>query len=132
VFFPQGRGGQPGDTDHPAVSSLDVRAFKLWATHGRARTWVRWVWRAPSGWAFAKELEAIADDTQREERVRQAAAAAQENATRSTPPSSSRSATSPTRPTPGAHCGDADRGCERASVNAGAVRRHLVTAPDGR
>jgi acetyl-CoA carboxylase carboxyltransferase component len=31
VFFAEGGGGRPGDTDYPAVSSLDVRAFKLWA-----------------------------------------------------------------------------------------------------
>jgi hypothetical protein len=54
VFFTEGDGGRPGDTDHPAVSSLDVRAFKLWAAHGRARAWVRWVWRVPCGWVFAR------------------------------------------------------------------------------
>nr|WP_090346723.1 carboxyl transferase domain-containing protein [Mycolicibacterium malmesburyense]CRL79319.1 acetyl-CoA carboxylase, carboxyl transferase subunit alpha [Mycolicibacterium malmesburyense] len=32
VFFAEGGGGRPGDTDYPAVSSLDARAFKLWAT----------------------------------------------------------------------------------------------------
>ncbi|MDR3662607.1 MAG: carboxyl transferase domain-containing protein [Mycobacterium sp.] len=31
VFFAEGGGGRPGDTDHPTVSSLEVRAFKLWA-----------------------------------------------------------------------------------------------------
>lgn len=31
VFFAEGGGGRPGDTDYPAVSSLDTRAFKLWA-----------------------------------------------------------------------------------------------------
>ncbi|KUI45887.1 biotin carboxylase [Mycobacterium sp. GA-1199] len=31
VFFAEGGGGRPGDTDYPAVSSLDARAFKLWA-----------------------------------------------------------------------------------------------------
>ncbi len=31
VFFAEGGGGRPGDTDYPTVSSLDVRAFKLWA-----------------------------------------------------------------------------------------------------
>lgn len=31
VFFAEGGGGRPGDTDHPVVSSLDVRAFALWA-----------------------------------------------------------------------------------------------------
>src|SRR5690606_32589573 len=31
VFFAEGGGGWPGDTDHPTVSSLQVRAFKLWA-----------------------------------------------------------------------------------------------------
>jgi acetyl-CoA carboxylase carboxyltransferase component len=33
-----------------------------------------------SGWGLRKELEAIADDEEREERVRQATAAAQRNA----------------------------------------------------
>jgi acetyl-CoA carboxylase carboxyltransferase component len=32
VFFAEGGGGRPGDTDHPTVSSLEVRAFKLWAS----------------------------------------------------------------------------------------------------
>lgn len=31
VFFAEGGGGRPGDTDYPVVSSLDVRAFALWA-----------------------------------------------------------------------------------------------------
>jgi acetyl-CoA carboxylase carboxyltransferase component len=31
VFFTEGGGGRPGDTDYPTVSSLEVRAFKLWA-----------------------------------------------------------------------------------------------------
>jgi methylmalonyl-CoA carboxyltransferase 12S subunit len=31
VFFAEGGGGRPGDTDVPTVSSLDVRAFALWA-----------------------------------------------------------------------------------------------------
>ena len=31
VFFAEGGGGRPGDTDHPTVSSLDVPAFALWA-----------------------------------------------------------------------------------------------------
>ena len=31
VFFAEGGGGRPGDTDYPAVSALDVRAFTLWA-----------------------------------------------------------------------------------------------------
>lgn len=31
VFFAEGGGGRPGDTDYPAVSSLDTRAFALWA-----------------------------------------------------------------------------------------------------
>lgn len=30
VFFAEGGGGRPGDTDYPAVSSLETRAFKLW------------------------------------------------------------------------------------------------------
>jgi methylmalonyl-CoA carboxyltransferase 12S subunit len=30
VFFAEGGGGRPGDTDYPTVSALD-RAFKLWA-----------------------------------------------------------------------------------------------------
>ncbi len=31
VFFVEGGGGRPGDTDFPVVSSLHVRAFALWA-----------------------------------------------------------------------------------------------------
>lgn len=31
VFFAEGGGGRPGDTDYPTVSSLEVRAFRLWA-----------------------------------------------------------------------------------------------------
>lgn len=31
VFFAEGGGGRPGDTDYPTVSSLHVRAFALWA-----------------------------------------------------------------------------------------------------
>jgi acetyl-CoA carboxylase carboxyltransferase component len=31
VFFAEGGGGRPGDTDYPVVSSLHVRAFALWA-----------------------------------------------------------------------------------------------------
>ena len=31
VFFAEGGGGRPGDTDQPVVSALDVRAFALWA-----------------------------------------------------------------------------------------------------
>lgn len=31
VFFAEGGGGRPGDTDYPTVSSLDTRAFALWA-----------------------------------------------------------------------------------------------------
>lgn len=31
VFFAEGGGGRPGDTDYPAVSALEVRAFALWA-----------------------------------------------------------------------------------------------------
>jgi acetyl-CoA carboxylase carboxyltransferase component len=31
VFFAEGGGGRPGDTDYPAVSMLDTRAFALWA-----------------------------------------------------------------------------------------------------
>ena len=31
VFFAEGGGGRPGDTDYPAVSALDARAFALWA-----------------------------------------------------------------------------------------------------
>src|SRR5262249_34326853 len=30
VFFAEGGGGRPGDTDHPVVSALQVRAFALW------------------------------------------------------------------------------------------------------
>jgi acetyl-CoA carboxylase carboxyltransferase component len=31
IFFAEGGGGRPGDTDFPVVSSLHVRAFALWA-----------------------------------------------------------------------------------------------------
>lgn len=31
VFFAEGGGGRPGDTDYATVSSLEVRAFALWA-----------------------------------------------------------------------------------------------------
>ena len=31
VFFAEGGGGRPGDSDYPAVSALDTRAFALWA-----------------------------------------------------------------------------------------------------
>jgi len=31
VFFAEGGGGRPGDTDFPVVSALDTRAFALWA-----------------------------------------------------------------------------------------------------
>ncbi len=31
VFFAEGGGGRPGDTDYPVVSALDTRAFALWA-----------------------------------------------------------------------------------------------------
>ena len=31
VLFAEGGGGRPGDTDHPAVSALETRAFALWA-----------------------------------------------------------------------------------------------------
>lgn len=31
VFFAEGGGGRPGDTDFPGVSMLDTRAFALWA-----------------------------------------------------------------------------------------------------
>jgi acetyl-CoA carboxylase carboxyltransferase component len=31
VFYAEGGGGRPGDTDHPVVSALQVRAFALWA-----------------------------------------------------------------------------------------------------
>ena len=31
VFFAEGGGGRPGDTDVPTVSALDTRAFALWA-----------------------------------------------------------------------------------------------------
>lgn len=31
VFFTEGGGGRPSDTDYPVVSALDVRSFKLWA-----------------------------------------------------------------------------------------------------
>jgi acetyl-CoA carboxylase carboxyltransferase component len=32
VFFAEGGGGRPGDTDYPVVSALDTRAFALWAS----------------------------------------------------------------------------------------------------
>jgi acetyl-CoA carboxylase carboxyltransferase component len=32
VFFAEGGGGRPGDTDFPTVSSLEFRAFALWAS----------------------------------------------------------------------------------------------------
>ena len=31
IFFAEGGGGRPGDTDFPVVSALQVRAFALWA-----------------------------------------------------------------------------------------------------
>lgn len=31
VFYTEGGGGRPGDTDYPVVSALDTRAFALWA-----------------------------------------------------------------------------------------------------
>ena len=31
LFFAEGGGGRPGDTDYPVVSALDTRAFALWA-----------------------------------------------------------------------------------------------------
>src|SRR3954466_12185670 len=31
VFYAEGGGGRPGDTDYPVVSALDTRAFALWA-----------------------------------------------------------------------------------------------------
>ncbi|CAN5440627.1 carboxyl transferase domain-containing protein [soil metagenome] len=34
VFFAEGGGGRPGDTDYPVVSALDTRAFALWAKLG--------------------------------------------------------------------------------------------------
>ena len=37
VFFAEGGGGRPGDTDYPVVSALDTRAFALWARPLRAR-----------------------------------------------------------------------------------------------
>jgi acetyl-CoA carboxylase carboxyltransferase component len=32
VFFAEGGGGRPGDTDYPLVSALDVESFALWAS----------------------------------------------------------------------------------------------------
>ncbi len=32
VFFAEGGGGRPGDTDYPVVSALETRAFALWAS----------------------------------------------------------------------------------------------------
>ncbi len=34
VFFTEGGGGRPGDTDYPIVSALDVGSFGLWAQLG--------------------------------------------------------------------------------------------------
>jgi acetyl-CoA carboxylase carboxyltransferase component len=31
VFFAEGGGGRPGDSDYPVVSALDARAFAIWA-----------------------------------------------------------------------------------------------------
>ncbi len=31
VFFAEGGGGRPGDSDYPVVSALDVRSFAMWA-----------------------------------------------------------------------------------------------------
>ena len=31
IFFAEGGGGRPGDSDYPVVSALDTRAFALWA-----------------------------------------------------------------------------------------------------
>src|SRR5689334_9224176 len=31
IFYAEGGGGRPGDTDYPVVSALDTRAFALWA-----------------------------------------------------------------------------------------------------
>lgn len=31
VFFAEGGGGRPGDTDYPIVSALDVQSFAMWA-----------------------------------------------------------------------------------------------------
>jgi acetyl-CoA carboxylase carboxyltransferase component len=31
VFYAEGGGGRPGDTDYPVVSALDTRAFALWS-----------------------------------------------------------------------------------------------------
>jgi acetyl-CoA carboxylase carboxyltransferase component len=32
VFFAEGGGGRPGDTDYPVISALETRAFALWAS----------------------------------------------------------------------------------------------------
>ncbi len=32
IFYAEGGGGRPGDTDHPVVSALDVRSFAKWAS----------------------------------------------------------------------------------------------------
>ena len=32
IFFAEGGGGRPGDTDHAVVSALDTRAFAMWAS----------------------------------------------------------------------------------------------------
>ena len=36
VFFAEGGGGRPGDTDYAVVSALETRAFALWAPSLRA------------------------------------------------------------------------------------------------
>ena len=44
------------------------------------RTWGRWAWRARSGWGCARNSRRSPTTDEREERVRQATAAAQDNA----------------------------------------------------
>lgn len=34
VFFTEGGGGRPGDTDYPVVSALDVGSFRMWGALG--------------------------------------------------------------------------------------------------
>jgi acetyl-CoA carboxylase carboxyltransferase component len=49
VFFAEGGGGRPGDTDYATVSALDTRAFALWARLSGVVPRIAVV----SGWCFA-------------------------------------------------------------------------------
>jgi acetyl-CoA carboxylase carboxyltransferase component len=46
VFFAEGGGGRPGDSDYPVVSALETRAFALWAglSGVSPRRALRWGW----------------------------------------------------------------------------------------